>query len=131
MKSQARGTFDIDVWDELAKDESGGATLGRNRVVKTFHGDLVGTSTTEILTVHTAAGPAAYVGIEQVTGILHGREGTFVLQHSAGSEGGRQWMRWLVVETSGTGELAGLRGEGELIIGPDGGHSYILDYELD
>jgi hypothetical protein len=33
-------------------------------------------------------------------------------------------------ETSGTGELAGIHGEGQIIIGPGGEHSYTLDYEL-
>jgi Protein of unknown function (DUF3224) len=39
-------------------------------------------------------------------------------------------MTWKIVETTGTGELAGIRGEGQIIIGPDGGHSYTLEYEL-
>jgi hypothetical protein len=39
-------------------------------------------------------------------------------------------MTWKIVETTGTGELAGIRGEGEIIIGPDGGHFYPLDCEL-
>jgi hypothetical protein len=39
-------------------------------------------------------------------------------------------MTWKIVESSGTGELAGLRGEGQINIGPDGGHSYVIDYEL-
>jgi hypothetical protein len=39
-------------------------------------------------------------------------------------------VTWKVVELTGTGEPAGIRGEGQIIIGPDGGHSYTLDYEL-
>jgi hypothetical protein len=39
-------------------------------------------------------------------------------------------MTWKIVESSGTGELAGMRGAGEIIIAEDGGHSYVLDYEL-
>jgi hypothetical protein len=38
---------------------------------------------------------------------------------------------WQIVPTSGTAELTGLRGEGQITIGTDGGHSYALDYELD
>jgi hypothetical protein len=40
-------------------------------------------------------------------------------------------LKWQIVPTSGTSELTGLSGEGQIIIGPDGGHSYTLDYELD
>ncbi len=31
---------------------------------------------------------------------------------------------------TGTRDLTGIRGEGEITIGRDGGHSYTLDYEL-
>jgi hypothetical protein len=39
-------------------------------------------------------------------------------------------MTWKIVETTGTGELAGIRGEGQIIIGTNGEHSYMLNYEL-
>jgi hypothetical protein len=94
---------------------------------KVFHGDLEGTSTTEIMTVATATGPAAYVGIEHVEGTLNGRTGSFVLQHIAGADHGEPWMRWLIVPTSGTGELAGLRGEGQIQNLGEAGHTYTLD----
>ena len=69
--------------------------------------------------VHTE-NPAAYVGIERVDGTLHGRKGGFVLQHEAGGTDGVPWMTWKIVETTGTGELAGIHGEGQIIIGPNG-----------
>ena len=90
---------------------------------------LAGSSETDIITVQTRH-PAAYVGIERFEGTLHGRKGGFVLQHNAGGTDGVPWMTWKIVETSGTGDLAGIRGEGQIIIGADGGHSYTLDYEL-
>ncbi|MEW9529492.1 DUF3224 domain-containing protein [Microbispora sp. NPDC049125] len=129
MTDHATGTFDITDWNELATEDKDGATIGRTRITKTFHGDLTGTSTTEILTVTTPAGPSAYVGVEHVEGTLSGRKGTFVLQHSAGADDNGQWMRWQIVPTSGTGELTGLRGEGKITI-TDGGHNYALDYTL-
>ncbi|WP_433356897.1 DUF3224 domain-containing protein [Microtetraspora malaysiensis] len=129
MTTRATGTFEITDWTEMATDQREGATITRVRLTKEFQGDIRGTSTTEILTVATDAGPAAYTGIEHVQGSLGGRTGTFVLQHSAGAENGEQWMRWLIVPTSGTGELAGLRGEGRIIL-ENGGHSFVLDYEI-
>ncbi|MFC4913183.1 DUF3224 domain-containing protein [Actinomadura gamaensis] len=131
MNAHADGTFEIDAWDdEKPFDERDGRKLTKVRVRKTFHGDLVGTSVTDLITVETSAGPAAYVGVETVEGILHGREGSFVLQHSAGSDDGTQWLRWLIVPTSGTGELKGIRGEGRITALPDGSHSWELDYTL-
>ncbi|MGH3241869.1 MAG: DUF3224 domain-containing protein [Spirillospora sp.] len=135
MTFQASGSFDIDAWEaEKPYDEQDGTKLTRVQVGKTFHGDLVGTSGSELITVESAAGPVAYVGIERVQGILHGREGTFVLQHSAGSEDGTpdtQWLRWLIVPTSGTGELAGIRGVGQITVAADGAHTWTLEYTLD
>jgi hypothetical protein len=128
--SRAQGTFDLDRLDnEPPHDDRDGVMLARAHISKTFHGDMTGTSETDIITVHTKQ-PAAYAGIERFDGMLHGREGSFVLQHNAGGDAGVPWMTWKIVETSGTGELAGIRGEGQVVIGPDGGHSYTLDYEL-
>jgi hypothetical protein len=62
------------------------------------------------------------MGNERVTATLDGRAGTFVLQHGAW-EGG-QWG--FVVPGSGTGDLAGLRGDARLDHG-----RIALDYELD
>ena len=128
--STAEGTFGIDRFDtEQPHDERDGVKLARAHITKTFHGDLTGSSETDIITVHTEH-PAAYVGIERFEGMLHGRKGGFVLQHNAGGTDGVPWMTWKIVETSGTGDLGGIRGEGQIIIGADGAHSYTLDYEL-
>ena len=131
MTHHAKGSFEITGWDEKDGDERTGATIARIAVSKAFQGDLTGTSITTLLTVATPAGPAAYVGVEHMECALHGRRGTFVLQHSAGATDGVQWLKWQVVPTSGTGELTGLRGEGQIVRGPGGEHTYTLDYELD
>jgi Protein of unknown function (DUF3224) len=128
--SRAEGTFGIDRFDaEQPHDDREGVKLARAHITKTFRGDLAGNSETDIITVHTEH-PAAYVGIERFEGMLHGRKGGFVLQHNAGGATGVPWMTWKIVETSGTGELAGIRGEGQIIIDADGAHSYTLDYDL-
>jgi hypothetical protein len=128
--TSAAGTFDIDRFDtEKPHDERDGVTLSRAHITKTFHGDLEGGSETDIIMVHTAV-PAAYAGIERFEGSVHGRKGGFVLQHDAGGTAGVPWMTWKIVETSGTGDLAGIRGEGQIIVGPGGEHSYTLAYEI-
>jgi hypothetical protein len=125
----AKGTFKANLVPGETLDDRNGVQLGLAHVSKTFAGDLVGTSETSVMTVMTPQ-PAAYVGIERFDGSLHGRNGTFVLQHNAGVVAGEQWMTWKIVETSGTGELAGIRGEGQIIIDPDGSHSYELEYDI-
>lgn len=129
--TRAEGTFTLDTWDaEKPYDEHEGIQLTRVHVEKTFTGGLTGTSTADLITVNSAAGPAAYVGVERFAGGLNGRTGGFVLQHNAGGEDGTPWLTWKIVETTGTGGLAGIKGEGQIVIGPDGGHSYTLAYEL-
>jgi hypothetical protein len=128
--AKAEGTFSLDRFDaEDPYDDHDGVKIARAHISKTFAGDLVGTSETDLITV-SAGNPAAYVAIERFDGIVHGRKGTFILQHEAGGKDGVPWMTWKIVESASTGELAGLRGEGQIIIAPDGGHSYVLDYEL-
>lgn len=128
--TRAEGTFTIDRFDaEPPYDDQDGVKLARAHITKTFAGDLVGNSETDIITVHTE-NPAAYAGIERFEGMMRGRKGGFVLQHNAAGEKGVPWMTWKIVETTGTGELAGIRGAGQIIIGSDGSHSYSLDYDL-
>jgi hypothetical protein len=132
MTKHAAGTFELDVFEtEKPYDEHLDTKIARVHVEKTFSGDLTGTSTTELITVTTGEVPRAYVAIERVEGTLDGRTGGFVLQHNAGGENGSPWLSWKITEGSGTGELEGITGEGQIVIGPDGSHSYTLDYAID
>ena len=74
-------------------------------------------------------GSAGYVAVERVSGSLHGRRGTFALQHHGTMTRGVPRLSIIVVPDSGTGELAGLAGE--MTIDLDGGkHSYVFEYSL-
>jgi uncharacterized protein DUF3224 len=55
---------------------------------------------------------ATYAGYERFVGSLGGRSGSFVLRLGGGFEDGAARTTWTVAEGSGTGELAGLQGEG-------------------
>jgi hypothetical protein len=97
---------------------------------KQFHGDLEGTSKGQMLTAGTAVeGSAGYVAIERVSGMLHGRRGTFVLQHSGTMTRGAPQLSVTVVPDSATGELVGLAGKMTITIS-DGKHSYDFEYTL-
>jgi hypothetical protein len=83
-----------------------------------------------MLTALTAVeGSAGYVAMERFTGTLHGRRGSFVLQHSGTMQRGTQQLAITVVPDSGTGELAGVAGTFHLEI-VDGEHRYRLEYSL-
>jgi len=112
------------------EDKVEGATLGRMSIDKQFHDDLEASSKGEMLSAMSGTpGSAGYVAIEKVSGTLHGRSGSFVLQHSATMTRGTPALNIIVVPDSGTGELAGLSGTMTIIIA-DGKHSYTFDYTL-
>lgn len=131
MRNHATSTFAIDSWEQAPYDERDGVSLSRTRVTKTFHGDIEGHSTAELLMAGVRDGSAAYVGLERIEVSIHGRSGSFVLQHNATMLRGAPSASWIIVPDSGTGELASLRGEGRITNEPDGGHTFTLDYELD
>lgn len=129
--TRATGSFDIDIWEDALYDEAEGAKLGRVLVGKTYHGDLEGKSTTNLLTAMAERGSAGYVGLERVSGTLQNRQGTFVLQHHAIADRDQQGPAGAtVVPDSGTGELRGLRGEIRITIEPDGQHRWRFEYEF-
>jgi hypothetical protein len=132
MKMHATSTFAIDTWEAVPYDEQDGVSLSRTRVTKTFHGDIEGHSTAELLMAGAQDGSGAYVGLERIVGSIQGRAGSFVLHHSATmTRATPSSAAWTIVPDSGTGELRTLRGEAAIINEPDGGHTFTLDYELD
>jgi hypothetical protein len=129
--TRATGSFAIESWDGSPYDDRDGTVLSRARLDKRFTGDLEATSTIEMLAAEVGGEPTAYVGLERVAGRLAGREGTFVLHHTATSDADGQRQEVTVVSGSGSGGLAGLRGRWENSHGPDGSSTYAFDYELD
>ena len=130
MSHQARGTFEVILAPQGEGDNADGATLGRMSLDKRFAGDLAGTGQGQMLTAMTAvAGSAGYVAIERVTGTLHGRAGSFVLQHTGTMNRGAPQLAITVVPDSGTGELAGIAGTFRIDI-VDGKHFYRFEYTL-
>lgn len=124
----AKGTFEVKLTPQPLSYDAGGAPLGRVALAKQFHGDLTGTSNAEMLTGgNPGSGSAGYVAIEHVSGALHGRSGTFILQHSGTLDAGAPSLSVTVVPASGTGELAGIRGT--MTIDP-ATHAYDFEYTL-
>lgn len=79
---------------------------------ETFSGDIEGASPVRAMQVAHGDHSARLVSMQRFSGKLGGRQGTFVLQGSEIVENGRIRATWFVVPGSGTGELAGLSGEG-------------------
>ena len=129
---EATCTFDVTGWEPSPGDEPAeGPALVRVAIQKKFQGELAGESAGEGLFcgLSDPKDGAGYVVSERVTGVLAGRSGTFVLQHG-GIMGPDMPPHSFgnVVPGSGTGELAGLRGEMEISRTADGVHTLTLRY---
>jgi hypothetical protein len=111
--SHATGTITVRKYEPSPYDQPAeGPELVRIHVEEDFSGDIEGTGVVEFLQAQVSGDAASFVGLERVRGSLAGRTGTFVLQDQGTLTGNRVTGRWSVVSGSGTGELAGLRGDG-------------------
>ena len=130
VTTRATGTFEVQLGPLPAYDDAEGSPIGRRSIDKQFSGDLAGTSRGEmVMAMSQVQGSAGYVAIERVTGTLHGRSGSFVLQHSGTMNRGAASLTITVVPDSGSGELEGLAGTMSIEIA-DGKHSYVFEYTL-
>jgi hypothetical protein len=126
----AKGTFEIKLAQMPLHYEVEDTKLERMSIYKEFHGDLEAISEGEMLSAFGRVnGSAGYVAIEQVKGTLHGKRGSFVLQHNGIMNRGEQQLHISVVPDSGTGELVGITGKMQIII-VEGKHSYDFEYSL-
>lgn len=122
---QAKGDFDIKMIPQ-----TDGLAVGRMLLDKQFHGELTATSQGQMLMAQTTVkGSAGYVAIELVKGVLAGKTGSFILQHSGIMDRGKPSLTVSILPDSGTEDLAGI--SGKMSISNEGGkHSYLLDYQL-
>jgi hypothetical protein len=126
----AAGDFEVTVTPLVPDDSIVGTSIGRYGLNKRFHGDLEATSKGIMVGAgNLAAGTAGYVAIEEVSGTLMGRRGSFALQHNSTMAGGKFDIAVKVVPGSGTGELEGIDGIMTILVA-GGGHGYAFDYEL-
>jgi hypothetical protein len=126
----AKGTFIVALQPMPFENADAESKLGRMSIDKQISGDLTATTQGQMLSAMTdVKGSAGYVALEQVTGTLAGKRGTFVLQHVGVMNRGAASLRVNVVPDSGMGELSGIEGEFRIDI-VDGAHSYEFAYRL-
>ena len=124
--NRASGTFAVKLTP--ATDADVESPVGRMTIEKELQGDFTGTSKGQMLMASSGSNPASagYVAIEQLTGSLNGRRGTFYLQHSGTMTRGAGDLTITVIPDTGTDDLLGLEGRMNIIIA-DGKHSYEFD----
>ncbi len=130
MAQTARGEFVVSLKPLAFEGADPEFKLGRMSIDKEISGDLTASTTGQMLTAMTGVhGSAGYVAIERVAGVLDGRRGTFVLQHTGTMNRGAPSLAVTVVPDSGTEELVGLVGEFKINI-EEGKHYYEFTYRL-
>ena len=132
--TNAKAEFQIKSWDEQPYAEfAGSEKLTRTIVAQTYTGDLVGESRADSLMYYGPDdAPVHYVGLEHFTGTVGGRTGTFTAQAKGVYTDGVADTTWFVVPGSGTGELAGLRGDGGYRVGGgEPGVTVTFDYHFE
>ena len=127
----ARGRFDVKV-TPIPMGELGTGRFNRLLLDKQIQGDLEATSEGEMMGADSPVqGSAGYVAVERVTGSLHGKKGSFVLQHKSSMRKGADFkMDITVVPDSGTNELAGIAGTFTIIF-EGKNHLYEFDYTME
>jgi hypothetical protein len=129
MRTRANAVITVHKYEPAAYDESAeGPALTRIHVEESFSGDITGNGVVEFLQAARADGQASFAGIERVTGGVAGRSGTFLLQDAGTVDNNIVSGTWFVIPGSGTGELAGLRGEGGFRANLGEGAQVHLDY---
>lgn len=120
-----KGTFEI----QLSPQEDGEHAAGRMLINKTYSGDMAGKGTGQMISKRVDGGPAAYFAVEEFTGTLDGRTGSFTLLHRGYMDADSQSLDITILKGSGSGQLQGISGSMQ-ITQEDGGHQYELNYAV-
>lgn len=131
---QTTGTFEVTSFEAvdvpLDPPVETALPLGVARLTKAYSGAVSGRSTTLFTSAYDGT-IGSYVAMDAFDGSLDGRTGAFAYLHSASTGGADRSDEYLrIVEGSGTGELAGIRGAGRLHLEGDGTHRVTFDYDL-
>jgi len=127
----ATSTFSLKRWDEKPFDEiDGGPKLTRASVLYEFEGELAGEGRLEYLMTYLPDTSAVFTGYQRFVGRVGNRDGSFIFQHGGRFAAGVASDTWVVVAGSGTGDLAGIRGQVDFSAGHQDRYEIILDYEL-
>jgi hypothetical protein len=103
--------FEITGWEQVPYgDQDERNELARVTVSKVFTGDIEGESVAELLMAGNPVG-AGYLASELFAGTVGTRTGSFVVQHGGLVDSDDAHSFGSIVPGSGTGELAGVRGE--------------------
>lgn len=106
-------TFACTSWNENPYSEiEDGPKLSRASVTNSFDGGIVGTSVLEYLMVYVSDAFGMFIGYERIEGTVDGRRGSFCVRQDGTFDVTSISAKLTIIEETGTGNLAGVRGTG-------------------
>jgi hypothetical protein len=109
----ASGTFRVSSMEEDTYQAlEGGGKLTRARGDQEFDGDIVGRGHVEWQMCYRSDGSARFVGHQLMKCSIGERKGTFVIEADGAFTGATSKGDWRIVPGTGTGDLAGIHGDG-------------------
>lgn len=128
----AKAVFKITSGREEAFSEGiGGARLTSGKYNIVYNGEMEAESVLMELKNYSDKNTATIYGLERITGSIHHKEGSFVLEHIGKFENGIIRSRRTVIAGSATGALEGLRGEINFYSGASHEFSVVLKYHFE
>ena len=120
-------TFQITNWDEQSYLEfEDGVKYSKASIKKQYQGQLLGEGQLEYLMSYHNNGHATFVGMEHVTVVIDGKQGSFTLQHKGSFKEGIASSTFEILPESATGDLKGLTGRGSFSTG----HSMTVEFDF-
>lgn len=127
-----QGEFTLASWNEdTYAEREGGRKLTRATVTQELAGEVTGKGQVEWLMSYGEDGTARFVGLQQFEGVIEGREGSVVLETIGDFDGTEAAWTAKIIEGSGTGDWAGMRGEGRFRAPHGPKATFTLEYTFD
>jgi Protein of unknown function (DUF3224) len=130
--ARLNGELTYNSWnEETIAERDSGRKLTRAVVTQDVSGDIVGKGQVEWVMSYAEDGTAHFVGLQQLEGRIDDREGSVVVETIGDFDGKEATWTGRVVEGSGAGGWAGMRGEGQFRAPHGPTASFTLDYSFD
>jgi hypothetical protein len=128
---EARAIMAMGTWNEEAYQE-GTDQRKMTRVTATFSytGAVEGTGYVDYLMVYTGENLGYYLGLERIEGAVEGKTGSFVRQHIGTFDPTSVTAQWVILQGTGTDELAGISGQGSYVMAGQDPYDTAFDYDI-
>ena len=130
MSEHARAIFKVDSWNEEKTVDGDRGAIALATVEQSLSGEIDGSGLAQWLMCYREDQTADFVGLQRIEGSVGDRNGSFVLTSNGTFDGKIAAGEMRVVEGSGTGDLAGISGDGSFSAPLGSEASVELDYSV-